>query len=161
MLRGRHLRTATVALIVMLLTGMTVGLASASAYTLNVQAITDDLAGFDLCKTTLGLTWYNPSYLTINAWAANPSTLGTHWYVNSYSKSGPYYVFNIPYNQWVTTGSGYASYYNYDFADDSLRTDVSHSIWIDGFNNGTTNWNVSWTRSGEYWWLLDLDVVLF
>lgn len=36
MLIGRRLRMAVVALIAMLLTGMTVGLASAAAYTLNV-----------------------------------------------------------------------------------------------------------------------------
>lgn len=160
MLRGNRPRIAVAALIAVLLVAVTIGVTSAAAYTVAVQAITDCLAGYDFCKTTLVLTWNNPSSLTINAWAANPSDLGTHWYVNYYSKSGPYYVFNIIYNQWVTTGSGYASYYNYDFMDPSLRTDVSHSICIDGFNNGTFNYNVSWTRSGEYWWLLDLDVVV-
>jgi len=86
--------------------------------------------------------------------------LGTHWYVNSYYKDGPYTGFNIIYNQPSTWGPGYASYYNYDFADHSLRTNVSHSIRIEGFNSGYYIYNVNWTRSGEYWWLLDLDVVI-
>ena len=157
MLRNRRLRIATIVLITMLLAALTVGVTSAAAHSCMVEAITDDPVRCPLCITTLGLFWWEspPSYLLMDAWAACPSEMGTHWYVRNYSKSGPYYY------QWYTKGSGHASYYNYDFMLDHLRTDVSHSIWIRGtWGDATGHYSVDWTRSGEYWWLLDLDVVV-
>ncbi len=57
-----------------------------------------------------------------NCWAANPSSLGTHWFVNSCSVLGP-----------GTNITNTASYWNYDFGFDNLRTDV--------FQTANVRWN--------------------
>ena len=61
-------------------------LAATIAHTGWVKAITDDPVGVDLCSTKLTLSWYDYGSTigyqsrNLTRWAANPSSLGTHWY---------------------------------------------------------------------------------
>lgn len=81
-------------------------------------------------------------------WAANPSSLGTHWYVSSCGKQGP-------------SGGDYGydftalgSYYNYDFGLNSLMTTVSQYVRIRlaGYLGVVTSWNH--TDGGEFSYLI-------
>lgn len=59
-----------------------------------------------------------------SCWAANPSPLNTHWYIQSCSASGPYGD-ELSFNY---TANG--SYINWDFLLDSQATTVSQSVNI-------------------------------
>jgi len=125
-----------------------------------VQAVTDDLPGFDLCATKLRLDWvdygstigYNWSQLT--PWAANPSAVGTHWYTE-WTRN-----YNHEYLDGYTRirKKGEAGYYNWDWGYDNQRTDVDHWVVIYANNNGTYNYYIGWSRSGEDASILDLDI---
>lgn len=60
--------------------------------------------------------WYT------ECWAANPSSLGTHWYVASCVNGSPVYGSS----RTDVTHDSDAAYYNYDFQLDTTRTDVWH-----------------------------------
>jgi len=51
-----------------------------------------------------------------------------------------------------------ADYHNYDFGDANQRTNVSHDVYIEGYHDGSSYYYVTWTKSGEWSSLLDLDV---
>ncbi|MBN6188263.1 hypothetical protein JQN58_15495 [Aneurinibacillus sp. BA2021] len=74
---------------------------SKSIYTGWVKAITDDPVGVDLCTTKVNLSWYDYGSTigfkshSISPWAANPSSLGTHWYVDRSSVKDPYLYYGI------------------------------------------------------------------
>lgn len=81
-------------------------------------------------------------------WAANPSSLGTHWYVSSCGRQGPYggdYSYDF---------TALGSYYNYDFGLNSLITTVSQNIRIrlQGSIGVVTSWNH--TDGGEFSYLI-------
>jgi len=127
----------------------------------SVTAITDDPAGVDLAKHTHRLNFTTGSgkatysSRTKSAWAANPSSLGTHWYVDENVYTGLGYLDG---NRTVYSSSR-AKFHNYDFGDDSTVTRVTHYITIEGYYTGGSNYYVDWSRSGEGWNLLDLDIV--
>ncbi len=136
---------------------------STTTYSGGVETITDDSVGEDLCKTRLSLSWYDygttisHNYSLMSYWAANPSIFGTHWYTSSHRLGSPYLYYG---NQKLDVDAS-ASYYNYDFLDDDLRTDVSHYIKNTALNNGTFDYVADWGRSGESWVTLDLDIVVY
>jgi len=116
--------------------------------------------GVDLTKTTLNFSWYDYGMTiahkssSLNPWAANPSSLGTHWYVSDSWKKDPY----LYYEEQKLSIEGGASYYNYDFLDDESITEVDHFISVDIQNDATYDYTVDWGRRGESWVTLDLDV---
>jgi len=142
-------------------TAGTSGVSAATVTRYNwVKLVTDDPVGYDLCSTKLRVDWYDyGSSLafkshSISPWAAYPSQAGTHWHISSYWIGDPYI-----YYAWSRMDqSGNGKYYNWDFGDDAQRTDVAHYITITCYAGGYAERTISWTRSGEYWWLLDLDV---
>jgi hypothetical protein len=77
------------------------------------------------------------------AWAANPSSLGTHWYVNENKYEG-----HVDGGKYINSSS-YHSYYNYDFGSDSQRTDVWHRVNIRGYNDGYAYVTTERGKSGE------------
>lgn len=125
-----------------------------------VSATTDDPVGEDLCETTLYLYWYDyGTTLGIDGnalvlWAANPSQFNTHWYNDDYDLPSPTLFDSDRQIKQEAT----ADYYNWDFMDDDKKTEVSHWIEIIAQNDGTYEYTVEWERSGEYSYLLDLDV---
>ena len=78
-------------------------------------------------------------------WAANPTPVGTHWYVSSCSNSNPYYTSGQ--TNVINEASG--NYYNWDWGDDSEATYVSHFIKATGKNNGTYSYTATYSDSGE------------
>ncbi|MBS4025841.1 MAG: hypothetical protein KGZ96_09235 [Clostridia bacterium] len=133
---------------------------STTYWTAWVQTVTDDPVGEDLVSTKLRLTWadYGTTIGFISneltTWTAFPSSFGTHWYLDNKTLFDPY----LYYENQKLDQQGSARYYNYDFMNTALRTDVGHWIKITTFNNETYSYVVDWGRDGEYWWLLDLDV---
>lgn len=77
------------------------------------------------------------------AWAANPSSLGTHWYVID-----NYYEGYVDGGKYINSSS-YHSYYNTDFGLDSKRTDVWHRVNIRGENDGYAYVTAEKGKSGE------------
>lgn len=77
------------------------------------------------------------------AWAANPSPLGTHWYIVTNKYEG--YVDGGKY----INSSSYHSYYNMDFGSKSKRTDVWHRLNVRGEHSGYATITVERGKSGE------------
>jgi hypothetical protein len=133
---------------------------ASTSYTGWVKAITDDPVGVDLCSTKLTLSWYDYGSTIgyksrdLSTWAANPSSLGTHWYVIGSTLDN--YSLNSSKTQLTQKGYGY--YRNYDFLDDDEETRVTHIISITAKNDGTYSYVVDWERWGESWITLDLDI---
>ncbi|SNQ60487.1 hypothetical protein MNV_1840012 [Candidatus Methanoperedens nitroreducens] len=70
---------------------------TSGTYTATVGVITDDAVGEDLSETTHQISWtvnsggtvsYN--WRSVSAWAANPSSFDTHWYVDTYGFIGKF-----------------------------------------------------------------------
>ena len=131
-------------------------------YTATVQVVTDDLVGEDLAETTHKLNWtvnaggtVNWNWRSVSAWAANPSSFGTHWFVDTYG-----FVGSVTYSPDQTSvfSEAQGKYYNWDFGDDNQATYADHWSKIQGRNDGGFNYWWGATHSGEYWWLLDGDV---
>jgi len=116
-----------------------------------VRVQTKDPAFLILTETNVELTWTVYSNGTVawssysdGCWAANPSALGTHWFVSSCATGGPYYTSSTR-----VCNDHAGSYYNYDFLDASQRTDVSDSDWLCGRNDAMFDYNWSHNDSGE------------
>ncbi|MGE7690863.1 hypothetical protein ACQKMI_16820 [Lysinibacillus sp. NPDC097214] len=77
------------------------------------------------------------------AWAANPSSLNTHWYIVSNKYEG--YVDGGKY----INSSSYHSYYNTDFVSSSKRTDVWHRLNVRGYDDGYAYITAENGKSGE------------
>lgn len=117
-----------------------------------VRVQTKDPALIVLAETKVELHWnvaangsvtWN-SY-TDGCWAANPSSLGTHWFVSSCAAGGgPWYASG---NRVCNDNSG--SYYNWDFLIANQRTDSSHYAWMCGRNDAIFDYNWSYSDSGE------------
>lgn len=117
-----------------------------------VRVQTKDPAFIVLAETTVQLTWTVASNGTVawksysdGCWAANPSSLGTHWFVTSCAAGGgPWYASG---NRVCNDNSG--SYHNWDFLNASQRTDSSHYAWLCGRNDAFFDYNWSYSDSGE------------
>ncbi|MFC4075320.1 hypothetical protein [Salinithrix halophila] len=126
----------------------------------SVTAITDDPAGVDLAKHTQKLNFSKGSSSVSyrsrskSAWAAYPSSLGTHWYVDENKFTGLRFIDG---NRTVESKSR-AKFHNYDFGNDGKVTRVTHYITIEGYYTGKSRYYVDWARSGEGHTLLDLDI---
>ncbi len=115
-----------------------------------VRVQTKDPAFIVLTETTARVSWSVSAGGTVTwtsysdgCWAANPSSLGTHWYNSSCSGGSAYYNSNRACN--ANTGS----YYNYDFVDPNAGTFVTDSDWLCGRNDAIFDYNWSHSDSGE------------
>ncbi|WP_025026866.1 hypothetical protein [Caldalkalibacillus mannanilyticus] len=129
---------------------------------IEVTAITRDPVLVPLNQTRQRLNWY---YDGNRAWqnsrnggctAYAPTALGTNWYTSS-CQWGSYSV--IDGGRTVISNLS-AAYYNWDFGSNNKRTDVSHNIYLEGYRTGSSNYNTTWTKSGEGSFLLNLRVVV-
>lgn len=128
-----------------------------------VQVRTFDPVFIQLTNTSNQLNWYTyPSgyvywtYYHLSWWAANPSALGTHWFISNYSHFGPFPL--AAGTQVYHRMSG--DYYNYDFGIPSYRTDVHETAAITARNDGYFNYSWNHTDSGEGAWLIFGRLVL-
>lgn len=132
-----------------------------SYYYFDAKLVTEDPAQVDLCWTENRLVWYvtdggvvtATSYL-LNAWAGNPTTLGTHWYVDSTNEPPPSYDYNYTTVYHTTS----ANFHNDDFMDDSLRTWAYHYMRVSAYNNGTFDLQWNYSHTGEFYYLLQIDL---
>ncbi|CAG0959791.1 hypothetical protein METP2_00715 [Methanosarcinales archaeon] len=127
-----------------------------------VLVVTDDPPGEDLAKTTHQLTWtintdgtVDFNWRTSGCWAANPSSLDTHWFVDSCNFLG-----SVTYSSGRTSLSSEVNskFHNYDWGFDSWVTYAEHWSKIQGRNDSWYDYWWDTTHSGEDWFLLDGDV---
>ena len=86
--------------------------------------------------------WFSSS--NGSCWAANPSPLDTHWYVNTCGY----------YNKTGGGGNASGSYYNYDFLDDQVATYVSQMADITLLSGVGAVWGWDHTDWGEASYLI-------
>lgn len=124
--------------------------AAVSGWTIAAALRTEDPVNWALCQTTQRLYWYTnyTAYSYMWTWAANPSPIGTHWYV------GGYYNYPVYVSSSYASGRSWAWYYNWDWLLPNYSTTVTHDLYIYGYYNGTAQLTGYVNRSGETWWLL-------
>ncbi|WP_206812767.1 hypothetical protein [Paradesulfitobacterium ferrireducens] len=134
------------------------------SYSASVTVVTYDPVYADLARTSQSLSWAvlidNTaafSNRSKSVWAANPSSLGTHWYVNQ-----DYWVGSVSYASGYQSlsSTNYASYYNWDFQDNDQITEAWHQVQIIGLNSGSYDYNYWFDHTGEYANLLSVQVWL-
>lgn len=115
-----------------------------------VRVLTEDPVFIDLTETMTRLTWTVSSTGAVawqsysdSCWAANPSSLGTHWYVSSCAYGGPY----TSSGRICNNNSG--SYYNYDFGFDEDITTASQTVYLCGRNDAMYDYNFTHNDGGE------------
>lgn len=118
-------------------------------YTIGATYTTNDPVLVALTQSRHELTWGGNDTdawkvsRNATAWAANPSSLGTHWYIVKNEYEG--YVDGGKY----INSSSYHSYYNTDFGSNDKRTDVWHRVNIRGYNDGYADVTAEKGASGE------------
>jgi len=131
-------------------------------YTARVRVQTKDPAFIVLTETMTRVSWTVSSSGTVtgaqpssdSCWAANPSSLNTHWYV-SYCLNGALYV-----SAGRVCNDNQGEYYNYDFGFDSDITTASQYVYACGRNDATYDYNWSHNDGGEGAILIYGSVVL-
>lgn len=134
------------------------GLAGQSA---DVILITQDPPQIDLARTEDHMQWNVDNYGISEWWSSwaciphwgdgYPYPTDTHWYNDTCSMMDPYLD-----SQGILQNDLWATYHNYDWADDSLITNAEHSILIHA-DYGGFDWDFYHTVSGESDYLLDAD----
>ncbi|NRR01137.1 MULTISPECIES: hypothetical protein [Brevibacillus] len=130
-----------------------------------LRASTEDPVRIETAASKISMSWSEDndgllecSSSTFNTWAANPSEFDTHWYKNG--QSFPNYKYNSDNSK--ITQTAWAAYYNYDFGNDDLRTDVKHNMTMIPVNkdigSGQFDYKVTMDKSGESSALLQLNV---
>ncbi|SDD30825.1 hypothetical protein [Peptococcus niger] len=98
-----------------------------------------------LATTYFYLSWNRNGNDTIASASQHPNKhtkWGTTWYANGYSIS--------PAPGIATGRRCLSNYYNYDFASDNKRTDVTHSMTIQGLSNGVLDCHGTQIQSGDW-----------
>ena len=111
-----------------------------------VRVQTKDPVFVVLTETMTGVTWRVSTAGAVtalssedNCWAANPSSLGTHWYVD-------FCLYGAPYlNSGRACNANRGDYYNYDYLVPSWETTVVQTAYICGRNDGF--YDVTWTHN--------------
>lgn len=121
---------------------------SPGTYWAKIRVQTLDPVFIVVAETTNYLKWQvygsgTVSWLsyTDGCWGANPSPLGTNWFVTSCSSASPYYAASNTkvYN------AAFGNYQNWDFGNNSVDTNVSHWSLLGGQNN--SSYTYSWSAS--------------
>jgi hypothetical protein len=131
-------------------------------YTARVRVQTKDPVFIVLTETMTRLSWTVSSTGTVtgvqpssdSCWAANPSSLGTHWFV-SYCLNGALYT-----SAGRVCNDNRGDYYNYDFGFDDQITTASQYVYICGRNDAIYDYNWSHNDGGESALLIYGSVVL-
>lgn len=117
-----------------------------------VRVQTKDPAFIVLTETTAQLTWTvaangNVSWNSYSdgCWAANPSSLGTHWSITACNSGGPWYP-----SATRVCNDHTGSYINWDFGDDNQSTTASQWAWLCGRNDAIYDYNWSHNDGGEF-----------
>jgi len=128
-------------------------------YYASVALATQDLPQITLAYTNNYLSWRVNSNGSVSyvadrndCWAANPSPLGTHWYISS--------CYENLWNDGRLNHFVNANYYNHDFGLKNLATYVWHTSTIRGRNDGWFEYHWNYNHWGEFSWLLDIDVYI-
>lgn len=136
-------------------------LEKATVYCARVRVRTEDPVFVDLTETMTRLSWtisstgtLSSTYAADSCWAANPSSLGTHWYTNYCTYGGLYTSAGRLCN--ANTGD----YYNYDFGFDDQITTANQYVYVCGRNNATYDYNWTHNDGGEGALLIFGSVVL-
>jgi len=130
-----------------------------TAYT-KIKAVTHDPLGADLVWTIHQLTWnYNGTHAYKNSTEgscnyASPSLFGSHWFNDSCQYDG----YDVIDGGQAVTVTAHGLYHNYDFGSVNKITNVSHTVYIEGHGDGSSYYNVDWTKTGEFTFFLGLDV---
>lgn len=126
--------------------------------------MTEDPAQVNLAETTNELNWTVYSNGTVEwyrwvygCWSANPSSLGTYWYVDYCRHVAPWYN---P-ERTLVYHDAEGRYYNYDFGNDAEATYAWHWIRIQGQNDGCFTYSWSYSHTGEWSALLQIDLYLY
>jgi len=131
-------------------------------YTGRVRVQTKDPVFVVLTETMTQLTWTVSSSGAVtgaqpssdSCWSANPSSLGTHWFVSSCSYGALYTSAGRVCND------NQGGYYNYDFGDDNVITTVSQYVYVCGRNDAFYDYSWSHNDGGEFALLIYGSVVL-
>jgi hypothetical protein len=132
------------------------------SYTARLRVQTKDPAFIVLTETMTRLSWTVSSTGTVtgvqpssdSCWAANPSSLGTHWFV-SYCLNGALYT-----SAGRVCNDNRGDYYNYDFGFDDQITTASQYVYACGRNDAIYDYNWSHNDGGESAILIYGSVVL-
>lgn len=111
-------------------------------FTKGMSLTTLDPANIELTKTYFYMSWnrdFSNLSTSVIPWAANPSSLGTHWYYDSHYIAFP----------GGPSRSCSAFYHNYDFLIPSLRTDVKHYLKLTPTSYGTVIYEGNQKATGE------------
>lgn len=128
-------------------------------FTLTAALTTYDPAYVDLCETWLQVSWTCSNGVITSSsrdhgdWDAQPSELNTNWYLDWDN----YGTFSKSSNS-VSTST---RHHNYDFLSDDVATYAKHNIYITGFANGSSDYDYTYTHSGESYILLKCRVSIF
>lgn len=124
---------------------------------------TYDPPGWELASTKVILYFYEANGYAVYSsgghapYAANPSPLGTHWYIDSD-------------DSWETTHptisnavgqEAIGSYSNYDFLEDDQWTYVNHDVSLYGFSDGSIDYDGFENVFGEGSALLGTEFVFY
>jgi hypothetical protein len=116
-----------------------------------VRVQTKDPAFILLAETMTRLTWSVATSGTVtwqsysdSCWAANPSSLGTHWFVSYCLSGAPWYASTTR-----VCNENRGDYYNYDFAFDDQITTASQYAWLCGRNDAIFDYNWTYNDGGE------------
>lgn len=129
------------------------GLPSAATvgYSASGSVRTEDPAFLDLTKTTSVLDWTVTNGVTFNwtravdrCWAANPSALGTHWFIDWCTGDGGYFKGGDA----PVCNRAEGKYHNDDFLDNTKRTHVQQWVETCG-GNGFARFTWSHSDWGE------------
>lgn len=126
-----------------------------------VRVQTKDPAFIVLTETTAGVTWRVSSTGVVTAlshsdscWAANPSSLGTNWYVD-------FCLYGAPYmNAGRACNANRGDYYNYNWGFPSWETTAVQTAYICGRNDAV--YDVTWSHNdaGEDAFLIYGSVIM-
>lgn len=127
-----------------------------------VRVQTKDPVFVVLTETTAELTWTVASAGTVawnsygdGCWSANPSSLGTHWFVSSCQGGAPWSPSSTR-----ACNDNQGGYYNWDFGDANQSTTVSQWASLCGRNDAFYDYNWSHNDGGEYALLIYGSVLL-
>lgn len=124
------------------------------------RAITWDPAYIQLTHSDIDINWSRVDTPTGcrwtgsrrgQCWAANPSELGTHWFVGACAP-GP-----IVLSELYASSDTYGHFYNDDFGNDSQRTYVNNRAWVE-LNGAFVSHGYTFESWGEWHWFLDATV---
>ena len=107
---------------------------------------TDNFLIWDVAAVPAGVLSTSPGYFNTRCAWATQTEAGTHWFKQGCGDWDPFFS---PNEVTKICYSGKGHYYNYDFLNNSLRTDVVHVLNICGKPDATVDFNWGLAKWGE------------